>query len=215
MIFDLTLIGLGITLEPFPIIALILILSGEKGLRKALVFVLAWLACLTLVIGVTVAITGGKPPAPSTAPTTAALVVKGVLGVVLVIVGLRHRAKIGRPTKEPAWMARLDTLGSWTAAGLAVFLQPWSLVAAGAATVVAAQVSTAGEYAALIYFIVLSTATLLALLLYATFKPESSRARLDALRRWINGHRDQAIVILSLALGFWLIGKSIYGLVAG
>jgi hypothetical protein len=69
MVADLLLIGLGITLEPFPLTAFILLLSAEKGTRKGLAFILGWLACLVVVIAAVVLVTGGKPPAPNTAPS--------------------------------------------------------------------------------------------------------------------------------------------------
>ncbi len=62
MVLDLLLIGLAITLEPFPLTAFILILSAEKGTRKGLAFILGWLACLVVVIAAVVLVTGGKPP---------------------------------------------------------------------------------------------------------------------------------------------------------
>jgi hypothetical protein len=37
---------------------------------------------------------------------------------------------------------------------------------------------------------------------------------LDALRTWIDTHRDQAIVVLSLILGFWLLGDNLYLIVS-
>jgi hypothetical protein len=53
-------------------------------------------------------------------------------------VAARQRRRMGRPRKPPGWMARLDRLSLWAAAGLAVFLQPWALMAAGADAVVQA-----------------------------------------------------------------------------
>ena len=141
MVLDLLLIGLGITLEPFPLIAFLLILSSEKGTWKGLAFILGWLACLVAVIAAVVLLTGGKLPAPSTAPLTAVLAIKLALGVVLILYALRQGRRMGRPRKTPAWMGRLDELSPWTAAGLAAFLQPWTLVAAGAATVSQAKLS--------------------------------------------------------------------------
>ena len=44
MVLDLLLIGLAITLEPFPVTAFILILSAQKGTIKGLAFILGWLA---------------------------------------------------------------------------------------------------------------------------------------------------------------------------
>ena len=67
MVADLVVIGLGITLEPFPVTAFILILSAENGTRKGLAFILGWLACLVAVIAAVVLVTGGKPPGAHTA----------------------------------------------------------------------------------------------------------------------------------------------------
>ena len=102
-----------------------------------------------MVVAAVMLLTGGKPVQPSTAPSTAALAVKLALGVALIGVAVRQWRRMGRPRKAPAWMARLDRLSLWTAVGLAVFLQPWTLVAAGAATVTGAKLSTAGDYLAL------------------------------------------------------------------
>jgi hypothetical protein len=155
-------------------------------------------------------VAGGKPPHPATAPSTAALAVKVALGVVLILFAVRQRRRMGRPRKPPTWMARLDRLSPWAAAGLGVFLQPWALVAAGAATVVQAKLSSAGDYLALVIFCLLATSSFLAMELYAAFAPAAAGARLGQMRAWIDGHKDQAIIAGSLVVGFWLVGDSIY-----
>lgn len=214
MVLDLLLIGLAITLEPFPVTAFILILSAEQGTRKGLAFILGWLACLIVVIAAVVLVTGGNPPRPSTAPSTAALAVKLALGIVLILFAVRQWRRMGRPRKPPTWMARLDRLSLWAAAGLAAFLQPWALVAAGAATVTQAKLSGAVDYLVLMLFVLLATASFLYLELYAAFAPAAAGARLERLRKWLDTHRDQVIIVLSLLVGFWLAGKSIYLLVS-
>ena len=167
MVLDLMLIGLGIALEPFPLIAFILILSTKKGTWKGLAFILGWLACLVAVIAAVILTTGGKPPKPQTAPSTAALAIKLTLGIVLILLAVRQRRRMGRPRKPPSWTASLDRLSLWAAAGLAAFLQPWTLVAAGAATVVQAKLSTGGDYVTLVLFCLLGTSSFLYLELYA------------------------------------------------
>ena len=213
MVLDLLLIGLAITLEPFPLIAFILILSADRGTRKGLAFILGWLACLVVVIAAVVLVTGGEPPKPQTAPSTAVLAIKLALGVVLILIALRQRRRMGRPRKPPAWMAGLDRLPLWSAAGLAAFLQPWVLVAAGAATVAQAKLATVGSYLALVLFCLLATFSFLYLELYAAFAPAAASGRLERLRAWLDAHQDQVIIVVSLLLGFWLAGKSIYLLV--
>ena len=214
MVLDLMIIGLAITLEPITIVAFILILGAEEGVRKGLAFVLGWLACLVVVIAVVVLVTGGKPPEPHTIPSNAAVVIKAALGVLLIAVGVRQRRRMGRPRKQPSWMARLDRLSLWSAAGLGVFLQPWSLVAAGAATVVQAKLSTAGDWLTLVLFCLLATSSFLVMELYAAFAPAAAGARLEQVRAWIDSHRDQAIVVGSLVVGCWLLGSSIYLIVS-
>ena len=214
MVLDLVIIGLAITLMPLTIVAFILILSSEKGIWKGLAFILGWTACLVAVIAVIILLTGGKPPKPNTPPSNAALIVKAALGALLIWVGFRQRSRMGRPRKQPAWMARLDHLSPWAAAGLGVFLQPWSLVAAGAATVVQAKLSTAGDWLALVMFCLLATSTFLVLELYTAFRPEAASVRMEQMRQWIDRHQDQAIVIGALLVGAWLLVDSLYLIVS-
>ena len=215
MVLDLLLIGLGITLEPFPLTAFILVLSARKGIWKGLAFILGWLACLVAVIAAVIVATGNSPPKPQTVPSDAALAVKLAVGVVLILIAVRQRRRIGHPRKPPAWMARLDQLSLWGAAGLAAFLQPWTLVAAGAATITQAKLTSAGSYLALILFCLLATSSLLYLELYATFAPAKGGNRLERMRKWLDSHQDQVVIAVFLLLGFWLAGNSIYLLVSG
>ena len=214
MVLDLVIIGLAITLEPLTIVAFILILSAQRGIRKGLAFILGWTACLVAVIAAVVLVTGGKPPRPHTTPSTAALVIKALLGAVLIWIGLRQRRRMGRPRKQPGWMARLDHLSLWAAAGLGIFLQPWTLVAAGAATVVQAKLSTAGDWLSLVLFCLVATSAFLAMELYAAFAPAEAGARFDQIHGWIDAHQDQAIVVGALVVGAWLLGNSIYVIVS-
>jgi hypothetical protein len=214
MVLDLVIIGLAIALEPLSIVAFILILGAQRGVRKGLAFILGWTACLVAVIACVFLITGGKPPAPQTAPSTAVLVIKALLGALLIWVGLRQRRRMGRPRKQPGWMARLDHLSLWAAAGLGVFLQPWTLVAAGAATVAQAGLSTAGDWLALVAFCLLATSVFLVMELYAAFAPAAAGARFDQIHGWIDTHQDQAIVVGALVVGAWLLGQSLYLIVS-
>ncbi|WP_282696562.1 GAP family protein [Streptomyces sp. CC208A] len=212
MTLDMILIGLAIALHPLPVMALILLLSGDRGLRKGLVFVLAWLACLVVVIACLLLFTGGTPPKKHTAPSTAALAVKLAVGVGLILYGVYKQRGESRPRGEPAWLGKLRNASGWSAAGMAVLLQPWGLVAAGAATVVNADLSHAATWLTLVLYCLLASSTLLAMELYATFRPARATAELQSLLRTITTHQDQAVVLLSLGLGLWLTARSLYEL---
>ncbi len=213
-VVDLILIGLAVTLEPLPITGFILVLSSERGTFKGAGFILGWLASLVVVVAGTILVTGGKPPAPATAPSNAVLGVKIALGVALIAIAFRQRRRSGLPKKPPTWMSRLDRLSVWAAAGLGMLLQPWVLVGAGAAAVAQLHVSSIESYFLLVGFCLLCTASLLTMELYAVFAPEAATRKLDGLRAWIDTHRDQAVVMLSLVVGLWLVGDSIYLIVS-
>jgi Sap, sulfolipid-1-addressing protein len=217
MILDLFLIGLVVTLEPIPLSAMILLLAAERGIMKGLGFTLGWLMTLVGIVALTVLVTGGKPLIPQSAPSTASLVIKLTIGVVLVFIAYRRRRRptSSEPKKQPRWMASIDRINPVAAAGLGFLLQPWVLVAAGVATITQAQISSGLEYFGLVAFCLWCTASYFALEIYAVLRPEKVKTRLDAMLQWINTHTDQAIVYLSLGLGLYLVAKSIYGLVSG
>jgi hypothetical protein len=213
VVLDLVLIGLAITIDPLPLSAFFIVLPSKRGVRKGAAFIFGWLVSLAIVVTVTVLATGNNPPRPQTVPTLASLAVKIAIGVVLVYIGVRQRRRMGqprKPKKPPKWQAGVDNMSPWFAMGLAPLLQPWGLIAAGAATVVQAKLSSAGSFLALFFFCVLATTSYLILELYAGFRPEKSDALLASVRTWIETHTDQVIILGSLILGFWLIGQSLY-----
>ena len=217
MILDLTIIGLAITLDPLPLTAFIIILGSKRGSRKGAAFVAGWIISLAIVVAVTVAATGNSPPKSNTAPSLGALAVKIVLGAVLLLIALRQYRRMGRPKKPkkpPKWQAGVDNMSPWYAMGLAPLTQPWGMIAAGAATVVEAKLSSAADYLALVYFCLLATASYLGMEIYATTRPEQTQDFLARLRAWIDSHTDQLIIFVSLVVGLWLIGKSLYLIVS-
>ena len=185
----------------------------RRGARKGTAFVFGWLVSLAIVVTVTVLATGNNPPKPSTAPSLAALAIKIVLGVVLVVIAVRHIRARGRPKppkKPPKWQEHVDSMSPWFAMGLAPALQPWALIAAGAATVVEAKLSSWQSFLALFLYCVLASASYLFLEIYAVVRPVQSQALMGRVRTWVDTHTDQVIIVGSLLIGLWLIGDSIY-----
>ena len=213
MVLNLLLIGLAVTLSPLPLTAFLVVLPSARGVRKGAAFVFGWLVSLAVVVTVTVVATGNNPPKPATVPSLAALAVKIALGVVLVVIGVRHIRARGRPKppkKPPKWQAQVDSMSPWFAMGLAPMLQPWVLIGAGAATVVEAKLSSWQTYLALFGFCVLASASYLAMEIYAVARPAQTQVLLVRFRTWIESHTDQAIIAGSLIVGFWFITDSLY-----
>ncbi len=182
-------------------------------MRKGAAYLFGWLVSLAIVVAVTLIATGNNPPKPNTVPSLASLAVKIAIGTVLVGLAIRQRRRMGqpkKPKKPPKWQEHVDNMSPWFALGLAPTLQPWTLIAAGAATVVEAKLSSWESVLALFGFCVLGSASYIAMEIYAGFRPEQSQAFLAKFRTWMETRTDQVIIVGCLLLGFWLIASSIY-----
>jgi hypothetical protein len=213
VVLNLVLIGLAVALDPLPLTAFLIVLPSRRGTVKGAAFTFGWLVSLAIVVIITVLATGNNPPRPATVPSLASLAVKIALGVVLVVIALRHiraRGKPKPPKKPPKWQEHVDSMSPWFALALAPTLQPWVLIGAGAATVVQAKLSSWESFLALFGYCVIASSSYLAMELHAVFRPEQSQALLGRFRAWIDSHTDQGIIIGSLLIGLWLIGNSIY-----
>jgi len=213
LVLSLILIGLAVALDPLPLTAFFVVLPSKGGVRKGAAFVFGWLVSLAIVVTITVLATGNSPPKPNTAPSLASLAVKIALGTVLVVIAVRHIRARGRPKppkKPPKWQEHVDSMSPWFAMLLAPTLQPWVLIGAGAATVLQAKLSSWADFLVLFLYCVLASSTYLATEIYAVVRPEQTQAFLVRCRTWIEAHTDQAIIVGSLLIGFWLIGDSIY-----
>jgi len=197
MILDLTIIGIAIALDPLPLTAFIIILASKSSVHKGAFFVAGWFLSLAVVVAVTVLATGNNPPKQNTAPSLASLAVKIALGAVLLVIAARRYRRMGQPRKPknpPKWQAGVDSMSPWYAMALAPLTQPWGMIAAGAATVVAAKLSSWEDYLSLVYFCLLASASYLLMEIYGAVRPQQTQDFLQRLRLWIDTHTDQLIV---------------------
>ena len=217
LVLNLVVIGLAVALDPLPLTAFLVVLPSQRGVRKGAAFVFGWLVSLAIVVAISVLATGNNPPKPETVPSLAALAGKIALGVVLVVIAIRHRRGMRRPKKPkapPKWQEHVDNMSPWFAMILAPTLQPWVLIGAGVATVVEAKLAGWQSFLALFLYCVLASSSYLALEIYAVVRPANSQALLARFRAWIDAHTDQAIIAGSLLIGLWLVANSIYLIVS-
>jgi hypothetical protein len=213
LVFQLTLIGLAITLEPIPFTAFALVLASSRGTSKAAFFIVGWVLSLTVVIALTLAATGNNPPRSGTAPSQAALAIRIAIGVALLCIALRRKRMMGRtrkPKDPPRWQAGVDHMSPLFALVLAILVQPWGLIAAGAAVITGAELDSWRSTLAFAYYLVLSVGTYLAVEFYALARPERTQELIVSVRMWIAGHTGQMIIMISVVLGIWLVVDSIY-----
>ncbi|WP_340378163.1 GAP family protein [Streptomyces sp. SS7] len=210
---DLVLIGVAIAVFPLSVTAFVPVLSARGGAWKGLAFIVSWLACFVAVLAAVLLTTGGEPPAPRSPPSTTASAAKLAIGAGLLWYGRRrHRRGPRDRTSSGGMSARLDRISGRTAAGLAPLLQPWGLVAAGAATVVGADLSHTSSCVALVVYCAIATSGLGAMEVYAVLAPDSARARPGGLRLWLESCQERALVAVALVAGLFLVARSLHQL---
>jgi hypothetical protein len=212
---DLIVIGLGIALSPVSLTPFLLILTSKRGVRNGAAFMLGWLVSIAVVVAVTLTVTQGDPPKSNSAPSVTALVVKLLIGLALIVYGVRRRPRMGRPKppkKTPRWEAGIDNMSMWFAFALAPLTQAWGMIAAGVTVIVNANLSSWQDDLALILFCLVASSVVISLELFATFRPERAQALTKAIRSWIEDHADQVVVVLFLGIGLYLVASSIYHL---
>jgi hypothetical protein len=68
VVLNLVVIGVAVALDPLPLMAFLVILPSNRGVRKGAAFVFGWLASLVVVVVVTVLATGNNPPSRTRRP---------------------------------------------------------------------------------------------------------------------------------------------------
>lgn len=213
-------LGVGVALSPVPIVAVVLMLATPGGRTNGLAFVGGWIAGLAVVGAIVLLVSSGADATDQGEPASWVGVVKLVLGVLLLLVGLRtwrSRPRGDDEGKLPGWMRTIDTFSPVKALGMGALLSGVNpknlLIVVGAGAAIAATGISSGQQAvALAVFIVIATVGPgLPVGIYLAMG-ERSRKILDDLRDWMAGHNAAIMAVLMLVIGFKLIGDGIAGL---
>jgi threonine/homoserine/homoserine lactone efflux protein len=212
-------LAIGVAVSPIPIIAIILMLLSKRSGTNSASFLIGWVLGIAIVLSVVVAVAGTATLNTSTGPEAGVSWIKVILGILLLLVGLRDWRKRPKGDEEPTlpkWLTAIEGITPVKSAGLGLLLSAVNpknlllLVAAGVA--IAQEAPTTGDKAvAMIIFIVIAISTVaLPVILNATM---GSRAKdlLDSINTWLKLNNATVMAVLLLVIGFVLIGKGIGG----
>lgn len=207
--------AIGIAVSPVPIAALLLMLVTRKARTNGPLFLLGWILGIGIVGLVVLVIPGLE--AGQGEPSTASGVIKGVLGVLLLLVGIR--AWLGRPrpgeiAEAPGWMERIDGFGGGAALGFGMLLSGANpknllLTLGGVATISSAGLTASADYGALgIFVLVASLSILVPVVVYFVLGERAERGMTDA-KEWLIQNNKTVMSVLILLLSVSLIGDAI------
>lgn len=202
------MIGLGVAmaLQPLPPLATVVLLSVQRGVRKAWAFFLGEFLVMFAIGAAAVALHLGTSRQSASRPAS---VVTLVAGVVLLALGLwlLLRSRRGGGAKEPSWLAKLDHMEPWPAFLLGLFLPTYVIAIAAGAHVVGTHPGTPEAVAGMLVFLLVGTSTVYTPIVLAQVMPERSGPARTRLRDWLVRNWRPVGATLLLVVGGFLVAK--------
>jgi threonine/homoserine/homoserine lactone efflux protein len=213
-------LGIGVSLSPVPIIAVVLMLGTPRARVNGPAFVLGWVVGLAIVGTIVLVVAGGSGANDGGEPASWVAWLKIVLGALLLLVAVRQwrgRPREGEDAALPKWMQTIDQFTPVRSFGIAAALAGINpknlLLTAGAAAAIAqAGLDTGEEAVSLGVFILIGTLGPAAPVVIYFVLGDRATKPLDELKTWMGAHNAAIMAVLCLVLGAKLIGDGISGL---
>lgn len=190
-------------------------LVSKRARINGPMFLLGWLAGLAIVGSIVLLIPGLE--AGEGQPSTATGIVKGVLGVLLLLVGIkawRSRPATGEEAKTPGWMTKIDGMNGVAALGMGFLLSALNpknllLTIGGAATISSSDLTTSQEYVALAVFVAIASLTILIPVVAYLIMGERGENAMLSTKDWLIQNNQTVMAILLLVVSVAMIGDAI------
>jgi hypothetical protein len=196
---------------------MIVLLGSKAGPRGAVAFVAGWVLSIGLVGGVVIGLYRGTHSKPGSSGTDAMLGVQFALGLLLLALAARkwHRRVAADPNAaEPKWLTALDRMRPIVAFGFGMFWINLVFVVAAALAVADAELGRADAIVAYLFYAVLATLGLAAILgVYYSNRARAQR-RLTGMRSWLARNNTAVVSAVVAAIGVVFIVRGVVG-VAG
>ena len=209
--------AIGVAISPIAIIAVIMMLFSQRARVNGPAFLAGWIVGLAVVCAVVYVIADQSDVATSSSASDTTSTGKIVVGVLLLVMGLRRwrrRPAAGADAQMPKWMSTVDSLSPVKALGLGVVLagvnpKNLALTAAAAAGVVQLGISTGDAVVALAVFVVVASITILGPVVYYLVSGQRAEGELDALKSWLTLHNSAVMAVVMVVFGVDLIAKGL------
>lgn len=221
VLIDLIPLILGATLAPIYPIIVLLLLQSERGLGKAIAFIVGAVA-VRLVQGVVFGVVFS--PAVE-AETAAGLQLLGptlltVVGILLLVMGVKKwRKEEDGEDSQPGWMNKLSNLTVVKAAGggallMLVAVKQWVFTLSAIAVIEEAQPGLNAGVVLYLLFVGATQVLALAPVVVYAVAPQKSAKPLAAAQGWLQRHNRVIVIAVSLIFGFWFLFDGVTSLLA-
>jgi hypothetical protein len=207
----------GIILSPLPIVAVILMLFTARSKVDSLSFLVGWMAGLAIVGAVVLSLSDAADVTSNSDASNSSGGVSIGLGVLCIVIALRHWRKRPRPGEHPdppKWMARIDGLGPVAALALGAALaalNPKNLILAVSAALVVGQQGLSAEDTVVTWaiFVVIASIGIALPVLYRLIRGERAQASLDSAKVWLQEHNSVVVAVIFLVIGAKILGEGL------
>ncbi|HEY5187122.1 MAG TPA: GAP family protein [Actinomycetes bacterium] len=211
-VLTLALLALFLAVQPWSVLAAILLVTARGGVKKELAYAGGWVVALAVVAVVTVLV---YPNVPQTSTTSQGhAVVELAVGLFLggwLLRRWRHPRDAGTDS-QPSWMARLDTMSPLLAFGLGAFLPTYAVVVAAVSEMLSSGLAQGWLLvAALGWVLVASTGVASPLLVLVTDRDHAPQTY-QRWRVWIVAHSRAVLYGVGGLVCLVLVTKGIVGL---
>jgi threonine/homoserine/homoserine lactone efflux protein len=215
VIGEILSLAVGVAVSPVPIAAVIVMLFTPKAKTNAPVFLVGWVIGLLLVGFVVLLLPGLE--ASGGEPSTTSGVVKGLLGVLLLVAGWgawRKRPGLNETAEAPKWMDAIDGFGMGKSFGMGFLLSGVNpknllLVAAAAATISGGGLSTSEETAVLLVFTLIAASTVAVPVIGYLIVGEAADETFANAKDWLIQNNSVVMSVLLLVFGVSLVGDAL------
>ncbi|HEX4170995.1 MAG TPA: GAP family protein [Acetobacteraceae bacterium] len=208
-------LAVGIALSPLSIMAVVLMLTTERGSLNGAAFVIGWLLALGIIGVIVLAVAGPVSSSGEFAMWVSWLeIVLGTLVLVVAILQFRGRPRGGNQVLMPRWMGAINKLtpGAALAAGaLLAAANPKNLLLSvvGAAAIARTEIGGNRQAIAYLVFVVIATIGVGAPVAIYILMGQQSQQLLARLKDWITRYSVLIMCIVCLIISALFIGDAV------
>ena len=207
----LLLMALALAAQPWSVLAGIILVATRGGLAKEVAYVVGWIAALSTVMAITVAM---APDTPSTSGSTVPRprrrsawdsLLAGLLAV-------RWRRTTGTTAPTPSWMGRLDTMPWILALVLGAFLPNYFIVVAAATEMLQVGLTGASLAAMGVVFVLVASLGVAAPLAVLVVRRDRAPDVYAGWRTWILANNRSVTYGMGAVVAVVLVLKGLWSL---
>ena len=214
LFLQLLALGLLTSVTPWGIVAVIVLLSSKSRPRGAIAFIAGWVASILLVGGLIIGLYRGADSKPGPSAASALIGVQLALGVLLIALAARkwrRRVAADPSAGEPKWLRALDRMRPIVAFGLGMFWVNLVFVVAAAIAVADAKLSRSGAVGAYLFYALLATLGVAAILGIYYANQARAQERLAGMRSWLTRNNTGVVSAVIAAIGLVFIVRGLIG----